>query len=370
MDRRAYWVWLQMAVGSNSAKPYRILEQYPDIAAFYQAGSKLWETVPFLTRNERDHLSEWNLRDAQKCILHSEQLGQNVICLEDREYPAPLRHIHNPPCVLYCKGKLPDFEGCLAVAMVGTRAATESGRKIAFRFACQLAGNGAVIVSGGAKGIDSASHLGALRGNGTTVCVLGCGIGYPYLKEKASMREEIAETGALISEYPYFMEPSRRSFPDRNRIISGLSRGVLVIEAGRQSGALITANLAAEQGKDVFAVPGAIDSPVSAGVNELIKSGARLVTDPGEILEEYGYHYQEIAPVSRQPVQKTEKIQQSGLSSAAKTLYNALQETPKHISELEAETGLTASQLFAAVTELELSAGIAAHAGRFYSLPQ
>ena len=216
----------------------------------------------------------------------AEEKGVRLVTLVDPEYPALLREIDDPPLVLYVKGRLP-IDPARSIGIVGTRRATRYGKMVAGRFASQLALKGVTIVSGLAAGIDTAAHQGAIDVGGLTVAVLGCGIDYPYPKRNQPLLQKIFEAGTALSEYPLGMRPAKWTFPQRNRIIAGLSRGVVVVQAPERSGSLITARLALEQGRDVFAVPGNINSLTSAGSNRLIKQGAQLVDRAEEILAEY-----------------------------------------------------------------------------------
>lgn len=380
-DQRAYWVWLQHAMGGGSQKPHRIFSYFRTPQAFYEAGEREWRLLGFLTQKEISLLSGYSLEEATAVIEYCERVGQQVITPQSEIYPQCLTNIHNPPCVLYVKGELPQVDSCPAIAVVGTRNATNAGVKIAFEFGYQLAKAGAVVVSGGALGIDTAAHKGALQAGGKTVCVLGCGIEYNYLMDNASLRTAIAQSGAVVSEYPFNMPPSRMSFPIRNRIISGLSAGTLVVEAAGKSGSLITANLALEQGRDVFAIPCGIDNPVSEGVNNLIKSGAKPVSCAKEILEEYTYRFPNtiqitdahMSPVAvfvseRKQNTQPQQLNPAEFSADAVKLYAQLTTAPRHISELEQMSGLTAQQTLSAITELELAEKICSQSGRRYCL--
>jgi len=216
----------------------------------------------------------------------AEDKAVRIVTLVDEEYPAVLREIDDPPMVLYIRGEQP-IDPARSIAIVGTRRGTRYGKMIAARFASQLAMKGFIIVSGLAAGIDAAAHQGTLDVGGFTVAVMGCGIDYPYPKRNQPIYERIVETGVVMSEYPMGSRPAKWTFPQRNRILAGLSRGVLVIQAPERSGALITARCALEQGRDVFAVPGNINSLTSAGSNHLIKQGAKLVDSADDIFDEY-----------------------------------------------------------------------------------
>jgi DNA processing protein len=213
--------------------------------------------------------------------------GVSILTLDDEDYPRALRTIYDPPLVLYVKGEITKRDG-LACAIVGTRRSSYYGRSQAERIAGHLAGLGFTIVSGLARGIDSAAHRGALAGGGRTIAVLGNGLASVYPPENTDLAGEIERSGAVVSEFPREVEPFRDNFPRRNRVISGLSLGVLVVEGNRRSGSMITAKFASEQGREVFALPGKVDSPIARGPHALIKDGAKLVEGPEDILDEIG----------------------------------------------------------------------------------
>ncbi|WP_312693009.1 DNA-processing protein DprA [Caproiciproducens sp.] len=383
VDQRAYWVWLQHALGAGSSKQNRILSSYRTLNDFYAAGMESWLLEGYFTQNELGKLGSFSVNDAEALIEYCEKIGQKVVTPDCKTYPEPLRQIHNAPCALYVKGTLPDFSAMPSIAIVGTRKATATGAATARSFAFELAKQGTVVVSGGALGIDTAAHKGALQADGKTVCVLGCGIDYNYLMGNAPLREAIAVSGAVVSEYPPNTQAVNSNFPIRNRIISGLTLGTLVVEAAGRSGSLITAQYALEQGRDVFAVPSGIYSPVSQGVNGLIKSGAKPVSNAGEILEEYLYRFpgqidlndaDTNVILSPEPVPEAEAaaadvLDAAGFSEDAALLYSCLAGTPRHISELERRTGIPTPRILTAVTELELAGKIRSHSGRRYSLP-
>ncbi len=387
IDPKAYWIWLQHALGAGSSKQNRVLSGYATLADFYRAGREAWLLEGYFSPKELRALGAYTIEEAQALLDYCKKIGQWVLTPDSPDYPEPLRQIHNPPCVLYGKGKLPNFEEVPAVSIVGTRKATATGKTAARSFAFELARKGFAVVSGGALGIDTAAHQGALQAGGLTVCVLGCGIETEYLMVNASMRDAIAAKGALISEYPPQTQPTGSNFPIRNRIISGLSLGTLVVEAAAKSGSLITADFALEQGRDVFAVPAGIFSPVSEGVNNLIKCGAKPVSRADDILEEYFFRFPgkihldvEKSDVIIEdnelpaPPANSEACEKEGLegtfSEDARKLYSCLGPVPRHISELETLTGIPAARLLSAVTELELEEKIVSHSGRRFSLPR
>ncbi len=384
-DPRAFWLWMQHALGAGSSKPNRVLESWKSLEDFCAAGEEAWRLEGYFTAKEIRGLRTFSAADAQALLDYCEKIGQKVVTPDCGEYPALLRQIHNPPCALYCHGTLPDFEQEPAISIVGTRKATQTGKAAARSFAYELAKNGVVVVSGGALGIDTAAHQGALQAGGKTVCVLGCGIDTDYLMANAALRSTIAAKGALISEFPPQTQASGSNFPIRNRIISGLSRGTLVVEAAAKSGSLITADYALEQGRDVFAVPCGIFSPVSAGVNNLIKSGAKPVSGAKEILEEYpdwGKNKIFLDDINTNVIieendTKNDSFSEGGtqkpsgaaqFSQDAQLLLSILTDRPCQVAELALKTRLPAPRLLSAITELELESAIESHSGRRYSV--
>ncbi len=286
-----YWIWLTLAIGYNNPKIKRISELYPDISRFYSAGEREWRLSGILTQKDIQNLSLAKLSDANAIIDRCRELGYSILCIDDKAYPKCLYNIYSPPALLYIDGKFPDIDNRFSVGIVGTRRATQYGIKNSYKFAYALSKYGTIIVSGGALGIDGASHRGTLAADGITVCVRGCGLNCSYLKENADIRRTIPKKGAVISEYPPDETPRNYYFPARNRIISALSDGVLIIESGAKSGSLITADLAIEQGKEVFALLGN-NSPQNEGSNSRIKEGSAIpVTDFMDILNTYDNLY-------------------------------------------------------------------------------
>lgn len=381
-DPRIYRIWLQHALGAGSTKPNRILTGYPSLRDFYNAGRQAWLLEGYFTRKEIMAMDAWPVEKAEALLEYCSRLGQRVVTPDDNEYPELLRQIPNPPCALYVRGDLSCLDGRPVIAIVGTRRATATGRSAARSIAFELAKQGAVVVSGGALGVDTAAHQGALQAGGKTVCVLGCGLDAEYLMANASLRDAAAANGALISEYPPGTQPMSSNFPIRNRIISGLSLGTLVVEAAARSGSLITADFALDQGRDVFAVPADIFSPVSQGVNSLIKSGAKPVSRAEEILEEYSGRFSE--KIFLDGGKTHDMIKDNGMlpqernaaesavdacSGDAKQVFAALTEKPVPLSELGSKTKLPPQRLLPAITELELEGAIKTYSGGRYSLP-
>jgi DNA processing protein len=284
--------------------------------------------------------------DIDQEIERINRLGVQFITLDDATYPNDLRRITDPPPVLYIRGKLTEQDN-LALAIVGTRRATRYGRDATFTIARQLASRGVTIVSGLALGIDTAAHEGALAGKGRTIAILGCGIDITYPRENSELADKIAQNGAVITEFPLGMPPTGNNFPRRNRILSGLSLGVLVAEAPHQSGALITAESALEQGREVFAIPSNIFNKVGQGCNRLIQEGATLVMDAGDILDALNVAYVRVT-TKRQ----TEKVAPE--NDTEKQVLDALEIDPIHVDDLIRLTGLASHDVTATLTLLEL----------------
>ncbi|MCX8082321.1 MAG: DNA-processing protein DprA [bacterium] len=281
-DTKKFWICAVLAgLGPVGAK--KLLEVYGNIEKIFNLSVKEIKEAG-IPLNTAENINNWERLPWKQEIEFCRKNNITLVSIDDTSYPRLLREIHNPPILLYVKGNLPsDNDICLAI--VGTRNPSIYGLKMAEKFAEQLSFYGITVVSGMARGIDTAAHRGALRTGGKTVAVLGCGMKYCYPVENLSLSKEIEKTGAVITEFPSYIKPKPENFPRRNRIVSGMSRGVLVIEAGQRSGALITANLALEQGRDVFAIPGRADDITSKGTNQLLKEGAILVESVNDILD-------------------------------------------------------------------------------------
>lgn len=281
----------------------------------------------------------------------------HLISYWDQDYPESLRQIHDPPALLYVRGRLPASE-CFAI--VGSRSATAVGLGLAQEIAEELASRGLTIVSGLARGIDSAAHRGALKASGATIAVLGCGVDYIYPPENKQLYQQILENNAIISEFPPGTRPMPGHFPGRNRIISGLSRGVLIVEAADQSGSLITGDFALEQGRELFAVPGMVRAATSCGTNRLIKQGAQVVTEAADILENLWPKL----PSAAQRQQRASLAAQ--LDEKSLKLYQLIDFQPKHADELGRACGLTPMEVSAILLDLELRGGVQPLPGGHY----
>lgn len=287
MSESVYWTWLSTRLGAASPYLAPLVTKFVSAKAIYEADRDALLSVERLPERIRLRLLNKELSRSERILEDCKRLGIGVLTYSDSRYPSVLKYIATPPALLYFKGQPVDFDKRLCIGVVGTRTMSEYGRDMAYRLGYDLASAGAVIVSGMALGIDGMSAAGALDAQAETVAVLGCGLDRVYPAVHAKLCKSILNDGFLLSEYPPGTEPDGRNFPQRNRLISGLSRCTLVVEAPTQSGALITARNAIRQGRPVFAVPGNVGLSNSAGTNELIKNGARLVTCAADILTSF-----------------------------------------------------------------------------------
>ena len=290
-ENTLYWLWLSLKCGVASKDFNRLIEKYEDPFELYRLEEAEIEQFAGLGKTVKEKLCEKDLDKAYDILKYCKQEKVDIISYGDSRYPERLRELEAPPVLLYCKGHFPDFNTRLCIGVVGTRDMSEYGKQSAYKIACELSGAGVITVSGMAKGIDGVAACGALTAGGQTVAVLGCGIDRVYPSEHKKLMSEIIRHGAVITEYPPKEAPHGYNFPKRNRIISGLCQGVLVVEAPVGSGALITAKDAIGQGRELFAVPGNIDDANAKGPNELIKDGAYAVLSSADILSHYGFLY-------------------------------------------------------------------------------
>lgn len=313
-----------------------------------------------LTERQADKWIEVRSKIAPERLL--EKIFQKkiwAVLLEEEGYPEILTGLYNPPAVLYGRGSFPYSRP--AVAVVGARRATPYGIKVAEEMGRGLAAAGVVVVSGMARGIDSAAHRGALRGEGGTVAVLGCGVDMAYPRENRKLMEEIVDRGAVVSEFPPGTPPRPAHFPMRNRIISGLSQAVVVVEAAERSGAFITVDFALEQGREVFAVPGPVHSPLSRGCHQLLRQGAGLVEGPADVLAEMGWE--------EERERKTEEKERKACGEGGEArILACLGYDPIPADEIVARTGLPLPTVQTVLTLLELQGLIKVWPGSRYSL--
>lgn len=383
-----YYIWLTQGIGYCTTKVKYIYGLYPDIELLYKGSEQELRLCGIFTENEISKLSKAKLSDAESIFKKCQELGYKVYDISMPEYPQRLREIPDAPAVIYIKGELPDFENADTVSIVGTRRATVYGIRTSLSLGANLSKTGFVVVSGGALGIDCAAHRGVLQEKGTAVCVLGCGIDYDYLLENKELRNAIALTGALVSEYPPGTAAASHNFPQRNRIISALSDGVIVVEAPKKSGSMITVDFALKQGKDVFAVMGNVDSPYSAGSNQLIKEGAVPITCWQDVAEFYRGVIDYNTADEAQTEHKVKTIPSKNkditahsenkpvpvhknvpdLSEDEKKIYLTITDTPVHIDVIAENTGLPSYVVTRAVSSLELKDLIVNTSGRLYAI--
>ncbi len=379
------WVWLTTMKGMHSAKITKLLERFDTVDAVYEA--EAYDGIEGLEPDDIAGLRNKSMAAAEKVIEDCKRFRIRILTYDSPLYPQLLAHIFDPPYVLYVRSKERiDLNESLCIAMVGNRRMSEYGEACAVELGRELAKAGVVVVSGMARGIDGAAHRGALLGGGRTVAVLGCGAEQCYPPEHYELMDAIIETGMVFSEYPPGARPLPAHFPARNRIISGLCRGTVIVEAPAKSGSLITANLALEQGRDVFAVPGNMHQLKSAGTNHLIKTGAKLVDNAFDIIEEYQEEYLSLLErAALQSAVQREEAEESalahaaqkqtlsndkydGLSAEEKLIVNALSLVPMHIDELCRTTGLDAAKLSSLLTMLEMQGMVRSMPGKNFVL--
>lgn len=369
MDQYYPWFFLKSVPGIGNLLFRRLLERFSHPEEVIKASQSRLTAVqgisPRLARAILNHKMPGHVLDDMKAARQS---GFKIVTFADEGYPPLLRHIPDPPPLLYVYGELP--KGERNVAVVGSRSATYYGLDATFKICRDLADQGVVVVSGMARGIDTRAHQGAMEGGGKTVAVLGCGLGKVYPRGSEDLYQKIAQNGAVISEFPVGSEPEARHFPIRNRIISGMCKAVLVVEAAQKSGSLITANLAAEQGREVFAVPGSVESHKSAGTNRLIKQGAGLAESAQDILEALALSSHE--PAARSATALEEPLNPApapamGLAEDEQTVLEALGPYPIHIDVLVQRLGMPVGTLSASLLQLELKGLARQEPGKLFS---
>jgi DNA processing protein len=356
------WIKLIRCDGIGPIAFARLLKYFDNIDDALGASTHRLEKVEGIgPKTAESILASRDKFDTEKEIQLAKKLGIWIINLEDSRYPAALKRIYDPPPVLYVKGTLKSSDA-LAVAIVGTRRCTTYGTEQSSRLGYMLASAGFTITSGLASGIDTAAHLGAIKATGRTIAVQGCGLAHIFPPENKKLFGQVADSGACISELPLEFDARSENFPARNRIISGLSMGVIVVESAGIGGAMITAAAAVEQNREVMALPSKVDSPVSVGPHRLIKEGARLVHSIDDVMESLGYigeglkeHASFTATAAEKDVQgQLFDIEQLNLSQIEKTVLKNLDKEPAHIDEVIGKTALAAGQINSALICLRL----------------
>jgi DNA processing protein len=342
----------------------QLLQHFRDPTSVLGASRDSLQRVPGIGADTADAIARWQETiDLGTELRRIAEFGCHVLVPTDERYPEWLRQIYDPPIVLYVKGELTARDKN-SVAIVGSRRTTPYGLETARRLAYQLAYLGVTVVSGGARGIDTAAHQGALRGKGRTLAVLGNGINLVFPPENGELFERITGQGAVLTQFPFNRRADKQSFPIRNRIVAGMTLGTVVVEANLASGALITANMAIDNGRQVFAVPGRIDSPQSKGCHELIKKGAKLCEGPEDILTEFEYLF----PQRNRPALPAESgvLPALELSDSETAVFNAVGDTQRSVDDIIHQSGLPASAVAVALLNLEMKRLLRQLPGRMF----
>lgn len=411
-----YWIWLQRTLGAGFFAD-ELIAYFGDARGVYEAGDREWIASGALTAGNIEKLSTFSPSQSFDAIKKCETNGWHIIPCDSPLYPKRLLRINAYPLVLYVWGDASVLDSELSIGMVGTRNCSDYGLGVAGALSGDLAKAGFTVVSGGAVGVDRACHEGALNAGGSTIAFLGCGLGYDYLKSNENMRKRISENGAVVSEFLPFTPASRTTFPIRNRLISGMSLGTVVVEAKEKSGSLITARYSADQGRPVFAVPGDVTNSNFFGTNKLIRKGAKAVFSAFDIISEFSYMYPELEKTlsfdekitSVPPLNysdrtdnklKSKKISKNkdrndgftiydlcaekektgenktdssdavlpdGVTAEAKKVYSYLKSEPVYADFISERSGMQVRDVLTALTELELYGVCFAHAGGRYS---
>jgi DNA processing protein len=359
MDCREAFVALNMIRDLGPVRVRQLLERFGDSTNILRASRAELQQVHGIGPEISDSIVNWEKSvDLPGELKRIEQSGCHIVIQSDENYPPLLKQIYDPPTVLYVMGKLTAADKN-AIAIVGSRMTTHYGIEVARKLAFQLAYTGVTVVSGGARGIDTAAHQGALNAKGRTIAVLGTGINLVFPAENAELFQRIAAEGALVTQFPFNRPADKQSFPIRNRLVAGMTFGTVVVEANLTSGALITAGMAVDFGRQVFAVPGRIDSPRSKGCHDLIKKGAKLCEGVEDILSEFEYMFPAAKMTSTQPPAMT-------LSETERAVYDLLDNEEKAIDEIIRRSGLAPSAVSVALLGLEMKRVIRQLPGKMF----
>ncbi len=377
-----YWLWLSLKKSMTAGKMQRILQYFNSPKEVFEASKEKLSEIKAFDRRTVSALADKSLARVDEIRKLCKIYNIKVVTFDSPYYPENLKYIDAPPYVLYLRSQNRiNLNEYVRIAVVGNRRATEYGTSNAKKLSYDLANNGIVVVSGMAKGIDAAAHRGAIEAGGITVAVMGCGLDMVYPRENTELMGKIIETGIAISEYPPGEKPDNWHFPERNRIISGMSQGTVVVEAPERSGSLITANYAIDQGKVLFSVPGDINRIHSVGTNNLLKEYAYPATSARDIFEYCNFDYSEIAKIKE--LQKKKGIQEhteykekiidksefyKGLTDEEKHIITKLSDEPVGFEELLEKTGFTADKLTTMITMLEIKGKIKTRAGKNFTL--
>lgn len=366
LEREAYWHWFHGLTGISQKEKEELLELCPQVSVWYEAAEqkRAGELLgPVCEETEKQRERRTQIIEALEAPRKREELSVSyekikktdirMVCRESENYPERLRNIFLPPLVLYYYGELPK-EDKPSLAVIGARNCSVYGEEIASGFSGQLASAGIQVISGMARGIDSAAQRAAINEPGSAYAVLGSGVDVCYPRENKLLYTKLQEKGGVISEELPGTEPASWKFPKRNRIISGLADAVFVVEARENSGSLITVSYALEQGKEIYAVPGRIYEKLTEGTNRLIQEGAYLVREPEDILHGFSEKFGIFAPKSGKENKNFEKNTKLLLASREKIVYACLSLRPKHIEELQEETGLSLPELTSLLFDMEM----------------
>ena len=359
-------VRLHLADGVGAVTYGRLVKAFGSAEAALSSGPAEWIRVPHIGEKIVAAMSAITDKDVDEELDVAAKTGARVLTQESVEYPLPLKHIDDPPAVLYVRGSLRESDA-VSLGVVGSRRCTHYGLEQAQRFGELLGQAGLTVISGGARGIDTAAHRGSLRAGGRTVAVMGCGLCTHFPPENGELFESIVRDGrgALISELPMRTAVLAGNFPTRNRIISGLSLGVLIVEAARRSGSLITARQAAEQGKTVFAVPGRVDSPMSQGTNDLIRNGSILTQGLEDVLEQLGPVGQSLTAAKE--AEPMLPFAPANMDATEQALWNALSAGPRTLDELVRATAVEPARAAAAMTMLVIKGAVKQQPGNLFA---
>lgn len=381
MDDLKYWIWLLGLPGIGSAAAARLVERFGSPERLYFARESDYKAIEGLTPKEINALSNKGLSKASAALETAGKSGFGVLTLADERYPDRLKNIPSAPIALFYKGRLPQFDSEPAIAVVGSRKASADGLISAQRLGLELAMSGMTVLSGLAAGIDTMAMQGALKAGGTVVGVLGCGLDVIYPRENGKLYDSVAESGVILSEFLPGTPPLGTNFPRRNRILSGLSLGVLVVEAAEKSGALITADYAAEQGRDIYAVPGSINSQVSRGTNLLLRDGAQLAQCGWDIAANYtgafpgrlrmpDRTFRPAMVASPTAVFNKSDVREAikDYSPPEKAVLICLAEGEKNKDEIISASGLDAPLVLSSLTMLEIDGAVAQRPGGMFAL--
>ncbi|MGE5473442.1 MAG: DNA-processing protein DprA [Ignavibacteriales bacterium] len=358
MSKGKFYIWLKSIPGVGEKRFFALKDYFGSPEKVWNASKSDLLCVEGMEKVADAIVSQEFREKAERYMNNLNKNGIRLISIEDSEYPDILKNIHKPPQVMHIKGCM-SLQKLSGIAIVGARNATSYGTDMARQLAKELSFRGITVISGMARGVDTYAHRGAVEAGGMTVAVMGCGVDIAYPPENRQLIDKVCESGAVISEYAVGEKPFPLNFPARNRIISGLSKGVVVIEAGEKSGSLITADLALEQGREVFAVPGNADSNFSKGTNSLIKQGAKLVISVEDILEEF----EELKNVK---IKNKQKEELKGFSKEERKLIESMDAGSVHIDVLSRTTGYNVQSVNTMLMMLELKGIIKQLPGKFY----